>query len=106
MNTAGDTGYVAVKNSAGEVVAYDRIEADKGETTLEYTWDGMTDSDAKATNGTYTVEVLDDSKTSAAGCSYADGTVDGIRYTSDGSRLVINGSNYQLKNLLWIDNQA
>jgi flagellar basal-body rod modification protein FlgD len=106
LDKAGSSAYVSVKNASGEVVAYERITAEDDETEVDFTWDGKADDDSSAPSGTYTIEVLDDTKLKTVGTVYAEGTVTGIRYNSDGANLVINGTNHLLKNVLSVDTNA
>lgn len=106
LDKAGSSAYVSVKNASGEVVAYERITAEDDETEVDFTWDGKTDADANAASGNYTIEILDDTKLKSVGTVYAEGTVTGIRYNSDGANLVINGTNHLLKNVLSVDTNA
>lgn len=85
--------YAAVKNAEGKTVSFDKIQLENSNDTT-YTWDGLTDENAMASNGKYTIEILDDYQAKTVGSVYVEGNVDAIRYTENGANVQIDGKNY------------
>lgn len=103
LDAGKKSAWVAVKDGQGNYLSYEKIAAKDGETEVDYEWDGLAEDGTKAPCGKYTVEVLDESKINSVGSVYSEGEVEGIRYTADGAKLVIDGSNYALKDILTVD---
>lgn len=106
LNDGQKSAWVAVKNAKGDYLSYDRIEAKNGETDIAFKWDGVGEDGKTVPYGEYTIEILDESKLKSAGTAYAEGSVEGLRYTSDGARLIVDGGAYPLKDILKVDSDA
>ena len=100
FNSGVTAANVAVKNASGEIVACERVTADKGTSTADYTWNGNLSDGSQADFGGYTVAVVDDAKTNVEGQSYVEGTVKGVQFAKEGTLLSINGTAYPMKDLL------
>ena len=74
----------------------------KGENTLE--WNGVNDDGLKVANGryTFTIEALDSNAQTISSSSFIYGTVTGVRFKSDGTVFVIDGSEVSLADIVEI----
>lgn len=95
-----DSAVVVIRNSGGDVVKYDRIDFEEGSLEGSYVWNGTTESGSKAKEGTYTVEIVDDTKLNEIGTVFKDGTVDGLVYGSEGTKISVDGSGFYLKDIM------
>jgi flagellar basal-body rod modification protein FlgD len=93
----------AVKNAAGDVIAYRSLKMPSGQVEGEFSWDGLTDDGAPAPKGSYTVEILDATKLKVVGHTYTEGTVSGLRYGATGSKIQVGEDSYYLKDLLSVN---
>jgi len=103
LNDGKTSGVVAVKNADGVIVATGAVSTTSGETDTSFTWTGLNDDGTTAATGSYTVEVLDSSKINTVGRPYVDGTVSGVRYTSSGSKIVVDEKQYSVGDLLTVN---
>ncbi|HSQ41141.1 MAG TPA: flagellar hook capping FlgD N-terminal domain-containing protein [Fibrobacteraceae bacterium] len=97
-----ESAYMVVYNSDGEAISSELIEFDDDATDGTFTWDGLTDDGDVADEDTYTISI-EDSDGDTVGYAYVEGAVSGVKYTTDGAQLVIDGETYALSNLLSID---
>ncbi len=103
LGSAANTVEVKIKNERGEVVRTLRTTGtSKGDNT--FTWDGKNDSGADVPAGKYTfaVDAKDPNRNSIALSQYMFGRVAAVRFTSDGTKFVINGEEILLGNILEI----
>ncbi len=76
----------------------------QGENKLS--WDCTDNNGNKITNGVYTykIEAISNTGSKLTAESYLYGTIDGIKFTDNGARLVVNGSEFLLSDILAIMN--
>jgi flagellar basal-body rod modification protein FlgD len=91
---------VQVEDASGNVVrTIDAGAKLTGDNTI--TWDGKDDSGNQLQAGDYTFSVTATDSTGAAvsSASYALGVVQGVKYTSNGTVLIVNGSDINLSDV-------
>ena len=98
------TASIKIYNEAGQVVrTIEDIDLDKGDHKVS--WD-FTDNDGnKLTHGTYTFEVEATNSIGGEDMTaglYTFGNIEGVRFTETGTRILINGSEYLLSDILEI----
>lgn len=95
---------IQIKDSSGDVVrTIDLGSKASGDSTT--TWDGKDDSgnQMQAGNYTFSVTATDSSGNSVSSAYYTLGVVTGVKYTSSGTMLIVNGSEIDLSNVEEID---
>ncbi len=103
LNDGATSAIVAVKDAQGNYVSTEKISTSKDKPDVEYSWDGFKDDGSKASYGSYTVEILDSSKIKTVGTIYKDGEVSGLKYTSDGAKLIVDNGTYSLKDIISVN---
>ncbi len=102
LDSGADKVMVKVYNESGQVVKVLNGDTSKGENTLS--WDGTNDNGEKVPSGKYRfeVEAKDAAGTAVKLSKYIYGTVNGVRFKSDGTVFVIDGSEVSLSSILEI----
>ena len=103
LDQGKNSAVVEVKNTAGAIVATSAVTTTNGSTDASFKWDGLQDDGTTAKSGAYTLEVLDSSKINTIGRPYVDGKVSGVRYTSEGSKILVNDKQYSVGDLLTVN---
>jgi len=91
---------VQIKDSAGDVVrTIDAGPKLTGDSTI--TWDGKDDSgnQLQAGNYTFSITATDSAGNSVSTASYALGVVQGVKYSSNGTVLIVNGADIDLSDV-------
>ncbi|MFZ1080612.1 MAG: FlgD immunoglobulin-like domain containing protein [Candidatus Kryptoniota bacterium] len=95
---------IAIKDSNGDVVrTIDAGAMPSGDNKMA--WDGKDDSGNAMQAGTYTFSITatDSSGNSVSSAYYTLGVVSGVKYTSNGTYLIVNGSDVDLSDVEEID---
>ncbi len=91
---------VQILNSSGDVVkTIDSKKLTVGDNTIE--WDGTDDQGNTLGAGTYTFKVsaYDSNGTDLGATPYTTGTVTGVKFTSSGTMLIVNGQSIKLSDV-------
>ncbi|SON57712.1 Basal-body rod modification protein FlgD [Hartmannibacter diazotrophicus] len=105
MGNDAETVDVTITNSAGAVVANDKIKANAGTNT--YTWDGTTRNGGEATEGdNYTISfsATDSDGKSVPVTTQVKGKVSAVDVSGSEPYLVVNGSSVPLSGVLSVNN--
>lgn len=102
LTSSAKSANIVIKNSSGAVVktfTLSGTDLKSGEHSLE--WDGKDSSGKSINSGDYTVSVnaLDGSGDSMDVSTYLQGTIQAVRFTTDGTKLVINGTEVALSDI-------
>ena len=103
LSTNAATASVGIYDSTGTLVkTFKNSGSDAGDHSL--TWDGTDDNGTHLAAGTYTFKVTaaDDKGSAVTSSSFTIGTIDGVRYKSDGAYFLINGAEVSLSDVLEI----
>ncbi len=97
------SGEMVIKDSAGNTVRtiqLDRSQLSQGD--HEYQWDGKANDGSALPEGEYSVEVnmKKDGGAAYSADTYAVGTIDAVRFKSEGTLLVISGMEVPLQNVM------
>lgn len=102
LTSAANNANVVIKNSNGTVVRTYQLsgtDLKSGEHTIE--WDGKNNAGETADSGNYsvTVNAVDSSGSSEDVSTYIQGTIQSVKFTSDGTKLVVNGTEVALSDI-------
>lgn len=105
LSAAAATVTVKIKDESGRVVRTLQVNGmNKGDNT--FTWDGRTDpniypnNEAPAGKYTFVVEAKDANNNAIDASLFMYGTVSAVRFTTEGTKFVINGQEVLLGNIL------
>lgn len=99
------TGTVTIYNSAGDVVkTMENVPLTSGDHKLS--WDFTDDDGNTVPEGDYTfkVDAQDSEGNDIDAQTYMYGTIDGVKFTENGTMLLVNGTDYNLSDILEILN--
>jgi len=106
LNDSVSSAYLQVKNSSGAIIATRSFATDGTTQDATCTWDGKGDDGSAVASGDYTASIVDSTGKTSEGYVYVSGKVTGLRYSSAGSNVVIDGKSYSTNNLMSVDSQS
>jgi len=115
--SSGEIGYtlpanagsvtITIKDSAGKTIkTLNNCDLSKGDHKLS--WDFSDNNGSKSPNGnyTYSVEAKTSDGSSLTATTFRVGKIDAIRFTDSGAKLVVNGTEYSLSDIIEIMNST